>query len=84
MAYEVFPAAVKHNKKENSKLKYHGTFCGPDVLKLQKTVETAGFDNSGSLPESRIKEFENSKMKAIYPSKKPTEKTDKPFFKFGQ
>ena len=45
--------------------------------KLQKTAETAGFDNSGSLPESRIKEFEAAKMKAIYSSKKPAVKTDK-------
>ena len=67
----VFPAAVKQSKKVNNKLKNHVTFGGPDVHKLQKTAEIAGFDNSGSLPESRIKKIEAAKMKAIFPSKKP-------------
>ena len=64
----VFPAAVKSSKKANNKLKNHVTFGGPDVHKLQEAAGIAGFDNSGSLPESRIKEFEAAEMKA---SKKP-------------
>ena len=62
----VFKAAVKQAKKENNKLKNRVTFGGPDVHKLQKTAEIAGFDNSGLLPELRIKEFEAAKMKAIF------------------
>ena len=58
-------------------MKNHVTFGGPDVHKLQNTAEIAGFDNSGSLPESRIKEFEAAKMKAIFPSKKSKVKTEK-------
>ena len=53
----VFKADVKQSKKQNNKLKYHVTFGGPDVHKLQKTAEIAGFDVSGSLPESEIKEI---------------------------
>ena len=49
----------------NSKLKNHVTFGGPDVNKLQKTAEITVFDNSGSLPQSRIEEFEAAKIKAI-------------------
>ena len=66
----VFKASVKQNKKHNNKLKYHVTFGGPDVHKLQKTAEIAGFDVSGSHPESEIKEIEATKMKAKFPKKK--------------
>ena len=73
----VFKAAVKQIKKQNSKLKNHVTFGGPDVLKMQETAEIAGFENSGSLPESQIKEFEAAKMKAIYPKVIPKPKRQK-------
>ena len=68
----MFKASVKQNKnkKQNNKLKYHVTFGGPDVHKLQKTAEIAGFDVSGSLPESEIKEIEAAKMKAKFPKPK--------------
>ena len=66
MGVVVFKAAVKQIKMQNSKLKNHVTFGGPDVHKMQKTAGIAGFDNSGSLPESQIKEFEAAKMKAIF------------------
>ena len=78
----LFQAAVKSSKKVNNNLRNHVTFGGPDVNKLQKTSEIAGFDNSGLLPESRIKEFEAAKMQAIYPSKKLTVKTEKPMSSF--
>ena len=42
--------------------------------KLQKTAEIAGFDVSGSLPESEIKEIEAAKMKAKFPTKIPKPK----------
>ena len=60
---------MKQTEKKNNKLKYHVTFGGPDVHKLQKTAEIAGFDVSGSLPDSEIKEIEAAKMKAKYPKK---------------
>ena len=78
----VFKAAIMKANKQNNKLQNQVTFGGPDVHKLQKTAEIAGFVNSGSLPESRIKEIEAAKMKAIYRSKRPTEKTDKPMYTF--
>ena len=76
---------MKQSKKQNNKLKNHVTFGGPDVHKLQMTAEIAGFDNSGSLPESEIKEFEAAKMKAIYPKviPKPTTPEEKMKFMFG-
>ena len=67
----MFKASVKQNKKQNNKLKYHVTFGGPDVHKLQKTAEIAGFGVSGSLPESEIKEIVVAKMKAKFPAKIP-------------
>ena len=72
----VFKASVKQTKKQNSKLKYHVAFGGPDVHKLQKTAGIAGFDVSGSLQESEIKEIKVAKMKAKFPAKIP--KTAKP------
>ena len=38
---------------------------------MQKTAGIAGVDNSGSLPELQIKEFEAAKMKAIFPKVVP-------------
>ena len=66
MGKVVFKAAVKQSKKQNNKLKYYVTFGGLDVNKLQKTAEIAGFDVSGSLPESEIKDIETTKMKAVF------------------
>ena len=57
-------------------MKNHVTFGGPDVHKLQKTAEIAGFDVAGSLPESEIKEIEAAKMKAVFSKIIP--KTTKP------